>query len=154
LLKCGNPDLVTCLLNLAALTGNVVGKNLRVISLKPGANSRGAWELGLAERSIERNGLKGLYLLLGDDQVNEELLGQLKGIGFLVVQASYPSPVTAMADVVLPSPIWAEREGEYVSMDGNALELRRVLQPREGVLQDQEVLAKLSQKLGHELITS
>jgi len=154
LLNSEDPSLITCILNLAALTGNVEGESLRVISLKPGANSRGAWELGLAKRGVERNGLKGLYLLLGDDQVNDGLIDRLKGIGFLVVQASYQSPVTAMADVVLPSPIWAEREGKYVSMDGNELEIRRALKPREGMLQDQEILVKLSKKLGRELITS
>ena len=154
LLKRNDPSLVSSLLNLADLTGNLAEKGLRVISLKPGANSRGGWELGLAERDINWNGLKGLYLLLGDQKENDELLDRLKGIDFLVVQASYHSPATSMADVVLPSPIWAEREGKYVSMDGRSLELRSVLQPQEGLLQDQEILIELSKKLGHELSPS
>jgi len=148
------PSFITSLLNLADLTGNWVDGRLRVISLKPAANSRGGWELGVAARDIKQDRLKGLYLLLSDDEEDKELLGWLKGIGFLVVQASYHSPATSIADVVLPSPIWTEREGKYVSMDGRPLELKRVLQPKEGLLQDQEILIELSKKLGHELSPS
>jgi len=71
-----------------------------------------------------------------------------------VVQASYHSPATSKADVVLPSPIWAEREGKYVTMDGRVLELKRVLQPKEGLPQDQEVLIEISKKLGRKLSSS
>jgi len=154
LLQMNDPSLVTSLLNLAALTGNGVGNGLRVISLKPGANSRGGWELGLAAKDIQRDKLKGLYLLLGDEQEGGELLEWLKGIDFLVVQASYHSPATSIADVVLPSPIWAEREGKYMSMDGRLSELRRVLQSQDGLLQDREILIELSRKLGYELSPS
>jgi len=154
LLERNESSLVTSVLHLADLTGNWVGDRLRVISLKPGANSRGAWELGLALKGIKQNKPKGLYLLLADEPVDEELLGWLKGINFLVVQASYHSPATSMADVVLPSPIWAEREGKYVSMDGRICELKQVLQPKEGLPQDQEILMEISKQLGRRLSSS
>jgi len=127
-----------------------VGDSLRVISLKPGANSRGAWELGLAG-GIKQDKPQGLYLFLADEPVDEELLNRVKGVDFLVVQASYHSPVTSMADVVLPSPIWAEREGKYVAMDGRIGGLKRVLQPREGLPQDEEILVGIAQKSGVKL---
>jgi formate dehydrogenase major subunit len=150
LLQTNDASAITTILNLANMTGNRVGDRLRVISLKPRANSRGAWELGLA-KGIKQDKPKGLYLLLADEPESEELLTQLRGIDFLVVQASYHSSVTAMADVVLPSPIWAEREGKYVTMDGRVLELKQVLQPKDGLPQDQEVLMAISQKLGRKL---
>jgi formate dehydrogenase major subunit len=150
LLRSNEASSITSILDLAHITGNQVGDKLRVISLKPGANSRGAWELGLA-KGIMQDKLKGLYLLLTDERVSEELLGWLRGIDCLVVQSSYQSPVTSMADVVLPSPIWAERKGKYVSMDGRVLELNQVLEPKDGIAQDEEVFRQISQKLGHEL---
>jgi len=153
LLERNDPNLVTSVLYLADLTGNWVGDRLRVISLKPGANSRGAWELGLA-KGIKQDKPKGLYLLLADEPLGEELLNWLEGIDFLVVQSSYHSPVTSMADVVLPSPIWAEREGKYIAMDGRVLKLKRVLQPKDGLLQDQEILIEISKKLGRKLNSS
>ena len=95
--------------------------------------------------------MKGIYLLLGDEREDEALLGLLERADFLVVQASYLSSATARASVVLPSPIWAEREGEYVSMDGRSNRSQRVLQPREGLLSDGEILVELAKKLGHTL---
>ena len=148
LLERNDPKLVTHLLSLADLTGNWSGDRLRIVSLK-GANSRGAWELGLAAKDTTHDKPKGVYLLLADESEDEKLLNWLKGINFLVVQASYHSPVTSIADVVLPSPIWAEREGgKYTSMDGRISGSQQVLQLKDGLLQDQEILVKLSKKLG------
>ena len=82
-----NPVLVTDLLNLADLTGNREGDRLRVISLKPAANSRGAWNLGAAAKDLSLAHVQGLYLLISDEQVdNDEVLGWLRTIDFLVVQ--------------------------------------------------------------------
>ncbi len=152
LLHRNDPNLVTLLLNLADLTGNRSGDHLRVISLKPYSNSRGAWDLGVASNEIPRDKVKGLYLLLSDDQQDERLASWLRGIDFLVVQASYHSAVTSMADVILPSPTWAERDsGEYISMDGRIHYSQQVLKPREGLLQDKEILVGLSRELGRGL---
>ena len=150
LMQTNDSSSITTILNLANMTGNQVGDKLRVISLKPCANSRGAWELGLA-KGVKQDKPKGLYLLLADERDSEELLNRLKGIDFLVVQASYHSPVTSMASVVLPSPIWAEREGKYMTMDGRVLESKRVLQLKDGLPRDQEVLIEISQRLGRKL---
>ena len=64
-----------------------------------------------------------------------------------MVQASYYSPAVYMADVVLPSPIWAERKGKYVSLDGGVRELQPVLRPRDGLPQDEEIFKAISQKM-------
>ena len=150
LLQSNDATPVTAILNLADITGNQINDKLRVISLKPGANSRGAWELGLA-KGIKENKPKTLYLLLGDEPESEELLRWLRGVDFLIAQASYHSPVVFMADVVLPSLTWAEREGKYIAMDGRAQALRRVLKPKDSLPQDEEVLIEISNKLGHKL---
>ena len=147
LLEAKDASVVTTILNLANITGNRRGNKLRVISLKPGANSRGAWELGLA-KGIGEDKPKALYLLLGDEPESQELLRWLMGVHFLVVQASYYSPAIYMADVVLPSPIWAEREGKYVAMDGRVQQLKQVLEPKDGLPRDEEVLIEISKKFG------
>lgn len=66
----------------------------------------------------------------------------------MVVQASYYSPAVYMADVVLPSLIWAERAGTYVSMDGRVQEFKQVLKPKDGMPQDSNILMEISKKLG------
>jgi len=150
LLKTKDANAVTAILNLAKMTGNETGDKLRVISLKPGANSRGAWELGLA-KGIKKEKPQTLYLLLSDEPESLELLRWLRGVHFLVVQASYYSPAIYMADVVLPSSIWAEREGKYIDMDGQVQELKRVLEPKDGLPRDEESLIGISKKLGYAL---
>ncbi|MFC1957183.1 molybdopterin oxidoreductase family protein, partial [Chloroflexota bacterium] len=146
LLRSNYASSVAAALKLAEISGNQNGDRLRVISLKSGANSRGAWELGLA-KGIKNHKPKMLYLLLADEPESEELLRQLRGVGFLVVQTSYYSPVVYMADVVLPSLIWAERKGTYVSMDGHVHEFEQIIKPRDGMLQDSEILMEISKKL-------
>jgi len=113
--------LVATILNLAALTG----EKPRVISLKRYGNSRGAWDLGLAgaksslSADLAKGKVKGLYMLLVDDLADSQTLADsIKGVQFVVVQASYRSPVTEKADVVLPSLLWTESKGSYTSIDG------------------------------------
>jgi predicted molibdopterin-dependent oxidoreductase YjgC len=150
LLRSNDTSSVATALKLAEVTGNRNGDSLRVISLKSGANSRGAWELGLA-KGIKDHKPKMLYLFLGDEPESEELLRRLRGVDFLVAQTSYYSPVVYMADVVLPSPIWAERMGTYVSLDGHVQEFKQVLKPKDGTPQDSDILMEISKKLGQTL---
>jgi formate dehydrogenase major subunit len=150
LLRDNDASVVATILKLADMTGNKSGDKLRVISLKPSVNSRGAWELGLA-KGMDSHKPKVLYLFLADEPESEELLRQLRGVNFLVLQTSYYSPVVYMADIVLPSSIWAERQGTCVAMDGRVQEIKRVLNTKEGFLLDDEILARISSKLGHQL---
>jgi len=149
-----NSGLITSLLNLAAIAGSQAEEKPRIISLKPKGNSRGAWDLGLAHPrqsvlpSLAGNGVKAVYLLLADDYVDEpRLLNSLKGMEFVVVQASYLSPVTSIANVVLPSPTWAEREGSCTTLDGVVKSASRLLQPPDGIKQDEEVIQEISRRL-------
>jgi formate dehydrogenase major subunit len=143
LIRSNDTSSVAQVLKLASITGNRNDDRLGVISLKSGANSRGAWELGLA-KGIKNHKPKMLYLLLTDEPESEELLRRLRGVDFLVAQTSYYSPVVYMADVILPSPIWAERRGTYVSLDGHVQEFKQVLKPKDGMPQDSDILKKVS----------
>ena len=146
----GNTSAIAEILSLAAVAGKVNEQQMSVMSLKPNANSRGAWEMGLAKGVVEKPA--GLYLLIGDEEPGEALLEQLRGFDYLVVQASYESRATEMADVVLPSPTWAERDGTYVSIDGRIVEAKRLLEPATGIRQDGEVLSMIAEKLERILI--
>jgi formate dehydrogenase major subunit len=136
---------VSGLATLAAVTGNSKG----IMSLKPAANSRGAWEMGLAEGIMVKP--ECLYLLLGDDTTDKNLLKQIEGLDYLVVQTSYRSPAVEKADVVLPSPIWAERSGSYITLDGRSVKAQRVLKPVDGIKQDEEILTMIAEKLGRKI---
>lgn len=89
-----------------------------------------------------------VYLLLADDEyIAEDCMALAEQAEFLVVQASYASPLTRAADVVLPSPVWAERAGTYISLDGKAGRSQRVLEPPPGLKDDLEIIAELAQRL-------
>jgi predicted molibdopterin-dependent oxidoreductase YjgC len=141
----GDVSAVTGLATLAAVTGNSKG----FLSLKPAANSRGAWEMGLAEGIMEKP--QGLYLLLGDDTPDEYLLKRIEGLDYLVVQASHRSHAVEKADVVLPSPIWAEKSGSYITLDGRLVKSHSVLKPMDTIKQDAEILAMIAEKLGYKI---
>ena len=139
-------ELVTGLLNLTFLVQNGNGDRLNLIFLKPSINSQGAWDLGVAAKDIKTQQPRGLYLLLSDDYLDKDLLEWIKAIDYLVVQASYHSPVVDVADVILPSPIWAERGGTYVTAGKRALQAHPVLR-QSGLLPDEEILQRLTQKI-------
>ncbi|MGP8080446.1 MAG: molybdopterin-dependent oxidoreductase [Dehalococcoidales bacterium] len=139
-------ELVTGLLNLTYLVQNGSGDRLNLIFLKPSINSQGAWDLGAATKDIKTQQPRGLYLLLSDDNTDKEWLEWIKTIDYLVVQAGYHSPVVDIADVVLPSRIWDERGGSYITAGKRAVQSNPVIQ-RYGIIPDEEILQRLTQKL-------
>ncbi len=149
ILQYKNPDLVTTILNLAGL----VSSKPRVISLKRNGNSRGAWEMGISNvkssvmAEVAKGKAKGLYLLLADDMADSQALADsLKGLDFLVVQASYQSPVTAKANVVLPSLLWTEAKGSYTTLDGISKSTRPMVKSMAEIKDD---AATLKEVAGH-----
>jgi formate dehydrogenase major subunit len=148
-----NPGLITSLLNLAAITRSQNTGKPRIISLKPRGNSRGVWDMGIANASesvinnLAQNGVKALYLLLADDYVEaRELPGLPKGIEFIVAQSSYLSPLVQKANVVLPSPIWTETGGNYTTLDGMPISTSRLINPPDGVKADWETISEISRR--------
>jgi formate dehydrogenase major subunit len=142
-LAANNPKLIARLLDLAKLANH---DGLKVISLKPRGNSRGAWELGLANQNeMAKARPKMAYVLISDDTFETgDWVDQAGQAEFLVVQASYRSQLTDCADVVLPSPIWAERKGKYVSLDGKVGYSQKVLDPPPGIKDDVEIINKIA----------
>ena len=118
-----------------------MGSHIRMVGLIPGANRRGALRLGL-NGGFAAARAKLLYVLACDES---EV--QLPETDFLVVQSSYLMPWLGKADVVLPSPTWAEKSGTYVNTEGREQTLNQAIQPAPGIRDDVEVLAMLAQRL-------
>jgi formate dehydrogenase major subunit len=149
-----NPRLITSLLNLATIASSQNKGKPQIISLKPKGNSRGAWDMGVANpsqsilRNLTRNNVKALYLLLSDDHVDASELPSLgKELEFIVVQSSYLSSATSKANVVLPSPIWAEIGQEYTTLDGLTKSTSRLIKPPDGSKADSEILREISKQM-------
>ncbi len=129
------------LLTLSRLTG------AGLLGVKGEANSLAAFAYGL-DQAFDAKDCQALYLALGDGEVPQDMLANLEKVPFKAVQASYISPATAMADVVLPVEMWAEQEGHYLSLEGRLQAARRAVKAPEKVRSTAEALEAVAQKLG------
>lgn len=145
-------EALKALVELARLVGALKPDGSAIIGTKGQANSTAACMYGL-DRPFEINGHQAVYLALGDDRVSKRLLQRLEGVEFLAVQASHASPVTAMADVVLPVESWAEQEGHYLNLEGRLQEAHRGLTPPSGVWSNFRVLEAVATRIGYVLDT-
>jgi formate dehydrogenase major subunit len=142
-----SPQALKALIELARLAGALDTGRSALVSVKGQANSLAAYMVGL-DRPFEVNGQQALYLALGDDRPSQRLIKRLEGAPFIAVQASYVSPVTAMADVVLPVEMWVEQEGHYLSLEGRLQEAHRGVTPPREVRSHVAVLQSLAESLG------
>ncbi len=118
-----------------------LAEKARFLALDPARNGKGAEAAGLAPIALEKSDM--LYLLLGEQPVDEGLAGRLNG-AFTVVQTSYHSAVVEHADIVLPTPIWSERSGHVTNLEGKELPLKPAMGMPEGVRDDVAVLEALA----------
>ena len=126
---------------LAALKGKAA-----MLTLLPAANSAEAAVLGL------KNGLSGkqpgvAYVMAGEASLTAEEIAALRQADCLVVQAGVHSALTAAADVVLPAPLWFEREGSFTSLEGKKLAVKPAAAPPAGIPGEKEILERLATTL-------
>lgn len=140
----GRPDPVGTLVELARHTGG------KVLSPRGRANSLAAEALGL-NVVFQPGGQKAVFVALGDDTISQRQIQVLEEAPFLAVQASYSSPLTAMADVVLPVEVWSEQAGHFLNLEGRLQEARAGLQAPGEVRANAEVLREIADVLGFKL---
>ena len=117
----------------------------RFLPLVKGANAVGAARLGLEPRPVRGD---ALYVLLGDDSPDGQAVPQSE---FTVVQAACRSPWTDAADVVLPSPTWAEKRGHIINLEGRRLPVVPLLQAPASVPDHWQTFAQLAERMGETL---
>jgi predicted molibdopterin-dependent oxidoreductase YjgC len=137
----GAPEVLKALLDLAKAA------EATLISIKGQANSLAAYQYGL-DKLFDAGGRQAVYLALGDDKPSERLLKRLEEAPFVAVQASYMSKATQLADVVLPTEMWAEQEGHFLNADGRLQESHRGLTPPPDVRSNLDVLSAVAAQMG------
>jgi predicted molibdopterin-dependent oxidoreductase YjgC len=118
----------------------------RFLSLFPATNGYRAKTLGL-ENVVESVKGKMTYWLVEDKEIDEDTVEQIRQADFVVAQATYHGPLTAAADVVLPAPVWFEREGTFSTLEGKQVAVNKAVPPPPGVLAEKDVLLSLSEKI-------
>jgi len=120
------------------------------VPLEPGVNSRAAVALGLAHE-FDPSAAVMLYVLAGEQKLDGAAVKGVTKEAFVVVQASYESPLTERANVVLPMAIWSERAGSLASTDGRVQKANQAVDPQGEAKADWEILSLLADKLGKKL---
>ncbi|MGQ9674273.1 MAG: molybdopterin-dependent oxidoreductase [Chloroflexota bacterium] len=136
--------IATSLASLALLSGNFSDGRLRLLALREQANSRGALDIGF--EAGEPAKAKGLFVLAADE-VAKSAPSWVDGAEFVVVQASYPSALTAKADVILPTPTWLETEGSFASAEGRIRRFGRAVEPPANVKPGWAAISELAAKV-------
>jgi formate dehydrogenase major subunit len=144
-----NLDALLALAETLRLTpgANGAAREVALLSVKGEANSLAASQLGL-DRVFQADASSAVYLALGDDYPNRRLLERMQTAAVKIVQASYASAATEMADVILPVGNWAEQSGHFVSLDGRVQKAEQLVTGPQDVRSNLAVLEDLSRLTG------
>ncbi len=93
-------------------------------------------------KMISENKIELLYLI-GDSPFNER-----PDVDFIIYQSPFPPPEKLKPDLILPTAMWSEISGTYVTFAGKRNKLKAVVKPPEKVLTNPEIFSKLAKKLG------
>lgn len=142
------------LLNIANMAKGIknAGKNAKVMPLFDRCNQRGAWDMGvhplflpgykMANQGMDcgeileaasKGGMDAVYIF-GEDVISMYpdagfAKDALSKAGFIVVQDMFLTETAKMADVVLPSVSFAEKQGTVTNQEGRVQRLRKAAKP-------------------------
>ena len=98
---------------------------------------------------------KALYVigenpLVSDPDVNhaEKCLDNLD---FLVVQDIFLTETAEMADVVLPTACYAEKDGTFVNTERRVQRIRKAVNPPGDTREDWEIICEIASRMGHSM---
>ena len=120
------------------------------VAIESGVNTRAAAVFGL-NNGFKASSAKVLYTLVGEQKLEADMLKNVDKNAFVVAQASFVSPLTERADVVLPMAIWSERAGSLTNTEGRVLKVNKAVEPKGEAKPDWEILSLLASKLGKKL---
>jgi formate dehydrogenase major subunit len=124
-----------------------LGDKAKFFWMPPGTNSRGALNVGL-NGNFDADSAKCVYIMACDQgKISGDTLAELRKADLVVVQSSYIEPWGDIADFILPTVTWAEKEGSVTNMEGRISNVSKAVQPPAGVKNEGEVLNLLMNKL-------
>jgi assimilatory nitrate reductase catalytic subunit len=111
---------------------------------------RSAFEL--LDRLGTDGGVRAMLVLASNIAVSapdaRRVVSRLRDLDFLAVSDFFLSETAELADVVLPSAMWAEEDGTMTNLEGRVVRRRRAMDPPGEVRDDLQLLAELAARLG------
>ncbi len=124
-----NPSGLRALVNLALLKELYGNESLRLIVLKPGGNSMGAYKLlhPFDQEEQAETVPKGGLVLLEQNPFQDTPSLKIPGnLDFLAVISPYwPDSLVDCAHVLIPKPLWMETDGTCTGLDGSEIAFRQ-----------------------------
>ncbi|MCZ2828077.1 molybdopterin oxidoreductase family protein [Modestobacter sp. VKM Ac-2986] len=97
-------------------------------------------------------GVRAMLVLASNIAVSapdaRRVISRLGDLDFLAVSDFFLSETAELADVVLPSAMWAEEEGTMTNLEGRVIRRRQAMSAPDGVRDDLQLLAELAGRLG------
>lgn len=98
---------------------------------------------------------KSLFIIGENPMVSDPDLNHAKKafskLDFLVVQDIFETETTALADVVLPSYCWAEKDGTFSNTERRVQRVRKAVEAPEGTRQDWEIICDIARRMGYDM---
>ncbi len=106
-------------------------------------------------RALDRGDLKFMWIQVTNPMVtmpnlNRYREGCKKDDRFIVVSDIYPTPTTDVADVILPSAMWIEREGMYGNSERRTQHFEKMVDPPGEAMSDTWQLIEVAKRMGYE----
>lgn len=106
-------------------------------------------------RALDRGDIKFMWIQVTNPMVTMPKLsryrdGTLKKDRFVVVSDIYPTPTTDIADVILPSAMWIEREGLYGNSERRTQYFEKMVNAPGEAMCDTWQIVQVAKKLGFE----
>jgi nitrate reductase NapA len=104
-------------------------------------------------RALETGAIRFLWIQATNPMVSLPNLDRYRRAAagadaFLVVSAAYPTPTTDLANVVLPSALWIEREGIVANVERRIQHFSRMLPPPGDAMSDAWQVIEVGRRLG------
>lgn len=97
--------------------------------------------------------LKALYIMAENPLISHidgrEVREALNNVEFIVVQDSFLTETGFMADVVLPSATFAEREGTFTNIGRLVQKVNKAVDPLDNARPDWQIICELANRMGH-----
>ncbi|MDH5588519.1 MAG: molybdopterin-dependent oxidoreductase, partial [Gemmatimonadota bacterium] len=105
-------------------------------------------------RALDRGEIRFMWIQVTNPMVslphlNRYREGALKEDRFIVVSDVYPTPTTDVADVVLPSAMWIEREGMFGNSERRTQHWDQLVEPPGDCMSDTWQLIEVARRLGY-----
>ena len=106
-------------------------------------------------RALDRGDIRFMWIQVTNPMVSMPKLnryreGAQKEDRFVVVSDVYPTPTTDVADVILPSAMWIEREGMYGNSERRTQHFEQMLSPPGEAMSDTWQLIEVARRMGFE----